>query len=276
LGEKVGWHVGFGSAAVGMVLGLTGYLVLGPRLLGQLGMHPERAAAVENEKKPLTRDERDRLSVLVVFALFAVLFWAAFEQAGGLVNLFTQRNVERHVGSFEVRVTWFQAAQPAFILLLGPLFAALWQRLTRLPGGGPTTAQKMAFGLLAMGIGLVPLLGAARQAEHGLASLYWILGYYLLGTVGELSLSPVGLSAVTRLSPSRLVSRMMGVSLLSIGAGGYLAGYLGGMADRVGIFALYRGLLGALLLASGVFFLLNPMLRRMTHGADEFEPESNR
>ena len=171
-------------------------------------------------------------------------------------------------------MTWFQGAEPAFVVALGPAFAALWTRLAGRPGGGPSTPIKVASGLLWMALGIVPLLAAAHQSRHGLTSLGWILGYYFISTLGELSLSPVALSAVTRFAPQRFLSRMMGVWLVSLGVGSYLAGYLGSLAPRVGLSALYGGVLASLVVAALVLALLSPLLSRMTHGADRFTEQS--
>jgi POT family proton-dependent oligopeptide transporter len=266
LGERMGWHWGFGAAGVGMTLGLILFSTLGPKLLGDVGLSRTASEKRTDTEQSLSREEWQRLAVIAVITLFGVLFWAAFEQAGGLVNLFTQRSVDRHVGGFEIPVTWFQGAEPACVVALGPLFAALWTRLSRRPGGGPSTPVKVASGLLWMALGVVPLIVAAMLARAGAVSLLWILGYYLLSTIGELLLSPVSMSAVTRLAPPRYVSRMMGVFLISLGLGSYLAGHLGSLATHLGMVGLYCGLLAALVLSGVLLLGLSPLLRKWSHG----------
>ena len=269
LGEKIGWHVGFASAGVGMAISLVTYASLAPRLLGDLGLHPAPPPA-SGQSQRLTSVEWQRLAAIGVITLFAALFWAAFEQAGGWVSVFTERKVDRAIFGYTMSTSWFQALEPAFVILLGPVFSALWVRLTRLPRGGPSTFSKVAFGLVAMGLGIVPLVIAARVAANGLASLWFIVGYYLISTIAELALSPVALSAVTRFSPSRLVSLMMGVWFLSMAAGNKLSGPIAIAAEDRGTVPVYSALATALVGTGLLLAVLGPLLRRWTHGADEY------
>jgi POT family proton-dependent oligopeptide transporter len=285
LGEKVGWDWGFGSAGVGMGLGLIVFLVLAKRLLGDIGTKPGAAAATvksdtadakgyrdvpafKEEHAPLTTEERDRIKVILILAVFVIFFWAAFEQAGGLMNLYTDEKVNRFVFGWEIPTTWFQSVNPAFIMLLGPIFAAMWTRLGK-EGKDPSIPVKMGLGLLLLSLGFVLMLGASRQsAAEGKAALMWVVGAYFLHTMGELCLSPVGLSMVTKLAPKRLASLLMGAWFLSNAIANKLAGAIGGYADELGEFKLFGFIVAFTAVAGVVLIAIAAPLRRMMHGAD--------
>ncbi|HSP80446.1 MAG TPA: peptide MFS transporter, partial [Myxococcaceae bacterium] len=241
LGEKFGWHWGFGSAGAGMLLGLISFQLLSNKLLGSVGLAPKKVER-KQEGAPaaaLTREEKDRIIVILVLALFVVFFWAAFEQAGGLMNLYTDAKVDRVVFGWEVPTTWFQSVNPFFILVLGPMFAELWTILGR-KGKDPSSPAKMAIGLLLLSFGFVFMMGASQQSEaQGKAALLWVVAAYFFHTAGELCLSPVGLSMVTKLAPARLVSALMGVWFLANAVANYLAGLIGGYAEKLGEFDLF-------------------------------------
>src|SRR5260370_2227839 len=132
LGETVGWHYGFAAAGVGMGLGIVTFLVLNKRFLGDVGLRPGSPGRPEVARgRPLTREEWHRILVLFTLVLFAVLFWAAFEQAGGLMNLYTKTKLDRYVFGWEIPATWVQAVNPLAIILFGPVFASLWLGLPR-------------------------------------------------------------------------------------------------------------------------------------------------
>jgi POT family proton-dependent oligopeptide transporter len=287
LGEKIGWNVGFASAGVGMGLGLLTFLALGQRLLGDIGKDPAARAKAKaetadakgyreggtfaEEEKPLTREEKDRVVVIVILAVFVVFFWAAFEQAGGLMTLYTDEKVDRLVGSFLIPTTWFQAINPVFILVLAPIVATLWTTLGR-SGKDPSIPVKMGFGMIVLSLGFVLMLGAVKQsAAEGKAALMWVVGAYLLHTMGELCLSPVGLSMVTKLAPKRFASLLMGCWFLSNAIANYLAGVVGGYAEKMGEFNLFATIVAFTAVPGVVLILLGGALRRMMHGADAIQ-----
>lgn len=280
LGERYGWHWGFGSAGVGMLLGLLTYLFFQKRLLGEVGKHPAkkpvpsegkfdqstehyREAALP-ELPPLTRIEKDRIIVIVVLSFFVMFFWAAFEQAGGLMNLYTDEKVDRHLFGWEVPTTWFQSINPFFILLLGPPFAMMWTALGK-RDRDPSTPMKMGLGMILLSLGFVFMLGASRQsAAQGKAALAWVVMAYLFHTMGELCLSPVGLSMVTRMAPARFASLLMGFWFLSSAAANYLAGWIGTFSERLGEFKLF-GVIATVTMITGLVMLAlaRPILRMM-------------
>jgi len=176
----------------------------------------------------LTRIEKERVGVILVLFIASALFWAGFEQAGSSFNLFAERNTVRELGGFEVPAAWFQALGPVFIIALAPVFAWLWVWLGR-RNLDPSIPVKFAFGLLLLAAGFVVMAGAAKVVAGGNQALpTWLITTYLVHTFGELCLSPVGLSSVTKLAPRKLVGQMMGIWFLATSFGNLLAGLVAG------------------------------------------------
>ena len=261
LGETVGWHWGFGSAAVGMLLGLFVYQTLRPRFLGNVGLPPRRegqdrprpeatqsraqAEQMQHElTRPLTRVDWERMAVIMILAVFGIAFWVGFEQAGTSLNVFALEQTDRTVLGYEFPATWYQSANPLFILILGPVFAWLWVWLEK-RGLQPPTPVKFALGLGLLSLGyLVMVLGALQAESAGRAGPHWLLLLYMLHTSGELCLSPVALSMVSRLSPARLTSRMMGLYYLSFFVANLAAGYVAASWAAIaasGAFSVFGG-----------------------------------
>jgi proton-dependent oligopeptide transporter, POT family len=272
LGERVSWHLGFGAAGVGMLLGVLIFVSLNKRMLGIVGLAPKQRAELSPVQKaelarPLNRQDWDRIVVIVVLLFFVTFFWAAFEQAGGLMNLFTDTDVNRVILGWEVPTSWYQILNAVFIVMLGPVFSSLWRRLGE-RGKDPNPAAKMAFGLIFAALGFAVLVVAARQAEGpAKAASFLIVLTYLLHTIGELSLSPVGLSMVTKLAPLRFVSMMMGAWFLANFLGNKLAATIGATADRFGPEAVFSGIAIATSAAGVLLFGVNRILHRKMHGA---------
>jgi len=280
LGEKLGWHWGFGAAGVGMGLGLIAYLWGQNKYLGNVGLSPAQrkalpeAAEAKSTNDKLTKEEKDRIAVILILSLFVIFFWAAFEQAGGLMNLYTDQKVDRNVFGWEVPTTWFQAVNPAIIVMFGPIFAALWVWLGRRQKD-PPTPMKMSFGLLLLSFGFVLMMAASKQSEvAGKAGIYWIIGAYFFHTIGELCLSPVGLSMVTKLAPAKYASLLMGVWFLSSAVANYLAGYIGGFSQQLGEFQLFTSIAVTTSIAGVLLFILARKLKAMMHGAEDTAPEA--
>ncbi len=175
--------------------------------------------------------ERNRLLVIGILFFGSALFWAGFEQAGSSLNLFAERFTDRMLGAFEIPAGWFQSLNPAFIILLAPVYASLWVALAR-RNLEPSTPLKFGLGLITLGLGFAVMLFAARLVVDGNTVLpTWLFFTYLLHTMGELALSPVGLSATTKLAPRRFVGQMMGFWFLSMSMGNLLAGLVAGRFD---------------------------------------------
>jgi proton-dependent oligopeptide transporter, POT family len=255
LGETVGWHWGFGSAAVGMIAGLTFYQIFRPKYLAGIGLppgrrHDDRSSGPAGEQsdagpestapRHLTSIEWQRLAVIVILAFVGnIVFWAAFEQAGSSMNIFAKEETDRTLGGMlegeGFPASWYQSANPLAILLFAPVFSWLWLWLNR-HRANPSTPMKFAFGLYLLGLAFLAMVAAAFEARGpGLASPHWLLITYVVYTWGELCLSPVGLSMVTKLAPARLQSLMMGVWFLSFALSNLLGGFLAAFSTRMDI-----------------------------------------
>jgi proton-dependent oligopeptide transporter, POT family len=183
----------------------------------------------------LSRDERNRVIVIVVLVLACAMFWAGYEQAGSSLNLFAERYTVRDFAGFEIPASWFQSLNPAFIILLAPLYSMLWVRLAK-RHLEPAAPAKFALGLVILGLGFAVMIGAASLVSTGERVLpTWLIFTYLLHTMGELALSPVGLSSITKLAPRRFVGQMMGMWFMCSGLGNILAGLVAGQfrADAI-------------------------------------------
>ncbi len=216
--------------------------------------------------EPLSRIERERIAALAVMALFVVFFWMGFEQAGGTMNLFADQQTDRMIFGWEMPASYFQALNPLLILLLAPLFSALWTRLDR-SRHALSSVAKQGWGMIILGLGFVVLAVADERARQlGVVGPLWLAAVYLLHTIGELCLSPIGLSMVTRLAPARLVSLLMGLWFTAMAAANYLAGTLEQILQGSGL-PLYWFLVGSSIGAGLLLLLLAPVLRRLMRGS---------
>jgi len=224
LAQRVDWHVGFACAGVGMTAGLVQYVVGRHRLRMPVIDPPTEARSAKVERPAgFTPVEWKRMGAIVVFFLVAILFWGAYEQAGSTLALFADRYTRLEVFGFSFPSSWFQSVQPIFVITLAPIFALIW---VRLGDRDPSVPAKLALGVLFMGIAFAVLVpaGAMAQSAGIRVSPWWLVLSYGVSELGELCLYPVGLSAVTKLSPTRILGLMMGVWLLSNAFGNMLAG----------------------------------------------------
>jgi len=279
LGERVGWWLGFGAPGVGMLLGLLMYLWGKDKYLPGIGLPRARekdAAGQVKADAPLTREEKERVAVIFLVAFFVIFFWSAYEQAGASLNIFADRHTDRVVAGFEVPASWFQSVNPLAILLFAPVFAWIWTWLGRW-GKEPATPVKMALGLLLLSSGFLLLVSAGHRVDAGvMVSPLWLVGGYVLHTWGELCLSPIGLSLVTKLAPVKFASLLMGVWFLANAASNKIAGTLSALmpvtdgtapASAFDSFADFFMLFVVASAAAGlILLLLSPMLKRMMHG----------
>jgi POT family proton-dependent oligopeptide transporter len=218
LGEELGWHYGFAAAGVGMTTGLVIYLLAAPAL------PPDAFSKIEPSHRPLRRAEWQAIGAILALMLPVSLFWATYEQQGNTIALWADQHTDRHFFGGEIPVTWFQAFNPFMIFAFTPFIVALWRRQG---AREPATVAKMAIGCFLNAAGYLVMVAAAWQAGPGQASWLWLFCYFVVITVGELYLSPVGLSLVTKVAPARMLSMLMGVWLSTSFIGGFLAGYLG-------------------------------------------------
>ncbi|MFN3595950.1 MAG: peptide MFS transporter [Rubricoccaceae bacterium] len=215
-----------------------------------------------------TDAERRQLYVIGVLFIGAALFWAAFEQAGSSLNLFAEGSTARALGAFTVPASFFQSLNPLFIMAFAPVVAAVWVALAR-RGMDPSSPAKFALGLLLLGLGFVVMIGAAALAARGQqVSPMWLVATYLLHTLGELTLSPVGLSAMTRLAPARVTSLMMGVWFLAASVGNFVAGFIATFYDTVPL-PTFFGIVAAIAIGGAVVLALfvRPMREMMARPA---------
>mgnify|MGYP002778111602 CR=1 FL=1 len=327
LGEKVGWHWGFGAAGVGMLAGLIVFAVTAPKTLRGIGATPSRhpdpavharqtrharlglgvglgllalvvalaatgaitidAQAIGQYTVQITLvmvvaffafvflaggisgEERKRVAVIFVLFLFAIVFWGAFEQAPTSLNLFARDFTDRTIGGWEVPATWFQSINSAFVILLAPVFAGIWTALGRRDRDLSSPA-KFAAGLALAGVGFALMIVAANRvvASGGtlLVSAWWLTGSYFFQTVGELCLSPVGLSSMTKLSPRKYVGQMMGIWFTASALGNLIGGLVGGHVDPEKLELmpqLFTRTTISLVAAAAVLALLAIPIRRM-------------
>jgi POT family proton-dependent oligopeptide transporter len=211
-----------------------------------------------------TREERNRIYGIGVFFLAAALFWSVFEQAGSTLNLFADRNTQNVVLGYTYPSSWFQSMNSLFLIIFAPIFAWLWLRLAR-SRQEPSTPAKFSYGLILVGAGFAILIWAARMAEQGVqVSPMWLTITYLLHTWGELCLSPVGLSAMTKLAPARIAGLMMGVWFLATSVGNFIGGRVSGFYESFALPTLF-GAVGFFAIAAGLllFAFVRPIKRLM-------------
>ena len=266
LGEKVGWRYGFWTAALAMLIGLIMFLALQKKYIANIGNAPKKIAKEDKQaqKTPLTKTEIKKIAVIFILAFFSVFFWTAYEQSGASLNIFayqyTQRNISFFGHSWEVPATWFQSLAPLYIILLAPLFSKLWLFLAK-KGKDPSTPMKFVIGLWLLGLGYGFMVIASMLLGPGVKIGMYFLGLtYLFHVLGELCLSPVGLSMVTKLSPARFVSLLMGVWFLSNALANKLAGTYSSYFGKIDNVYFFGGLLLAPLAAGFVLLLLKKTL----------------
>jgi len=376
LGEVVGWHWGFGSAAVGMLAGLFFYQIFRPKYLKGIGDAPSRterdtASMSEEErgryesdqheqKRPLTSVDWQRIGVILILAFVGnIIFWMAFEQAGSSMNVFAAQATDRTfampesirsflrdqgamtmLGSYFLGAvlfiplvlrlrnmistgflvsslawasaaiglglvgvgiaktvgmvtnmqpleglanmqtfpaTWYQSVNALTIIICAPFFGAMWVWLAK-RRMNPSSPMKFALGLYLLGLSFIAMVVGAEQAKGGLAGPHWLAITYIVYTWGELCLSPVGLSLVTKLAPIRLQSLMMGIWFFTLSLGNLAAGQFARISERVregewtfiieGLPGFYLMLVLLPISVGVLIMLITPILKRMSHGAD--------
>jgi len=278
-----GWHYGFGAAGVGMFVGLIVYLMGQKHLttVGNLVKREKDSLSEDVMRKPLTKIEKDRVIVLLLSFLIVIVFWGAYEQAGGLLNLYANKLTDRNLLGFVIPAAAFQSVNPAYIILFGGLVASFWVK-RRIKGKEESSIFKMAIGNIIMGLGFVLMVGASAQSQVSStgeviakSSMLWLLGAYLLFTIGELCSSPVALSFITKLAPVKYASLMMGIYFAMTGFGNKLAGLLGEAAQQFGDTQIFGGIAGFSVLFGLILLLFIKKLKDLTHGAEEMNhPEA--
>lgn len=220
------------------------------------------------------KTEWSRVGVILVLAVFNIFFWSGFEQAGTTFNIFARDNTQRIIGNWEIPATWFQSVNAIYIVLFAPIFSVLWVKLNKRKLN-PNTPMKFAWGMTLLALGFVIMAIGYSKSTSGdqvlLISPLWLCAVFLLHTFGELCLSPIGLSMVTKLSPPKLVSTMMGVWMGSFAAGNFVASQMKAISLRLEdvlgteiqvfwLIAIQSAIIAVILV------ILSPWLKRMMHG----------
>lgn len=275
VGEVYGWHYGFGLAGIGMLLGQIVYMAGQKHLTGVGNLLKDIANQEEKEKfdQPLTRIEIDRIKVLLLSFLIVIVFWGAFEQAGGLMNIYTLEKTNRVIAGMTIPASVFQSLNAAFIILLGTTVAGYWVKRSS-KNKEASSLFKMAVGTMIMGLGFLFMTGAAAQFEaNGSSAMYWLVFAYLFHTIGELCASPVALSFITKLAPVKYGSIMMGTYFAMTGFGNKLAGLLGESASELGEYVIFTGIAIFCVIFGLLILSLLKKLKKLTHGAEDNETE---
>ncbi len=279
-GSFTDFRYGFFAAGCGMLLGQIVYNVFGNKYLGDVGVEPEvkkkkREAVPGAPKVPLTAEEKSRMAVIFIIVSFTTFFWAGFEQAGSSLNLYTNDFINRSVGSFEIPTAWFQSFNPLLIVLLAPVFSILWIQLAN-RGKEPSTPVKMGLGMILLGAGYLFMVGAGFERGSTLstevtdvavkASLFWLCMAYLFHTLGELCISPVGLSMITKLAPVQFASLLMGVWFMSNFLANVLGGYVAAYVEVLGATQIFGAIAGFVIALGFILLAISGRLKRMMHG----------
>jgi POT family proton-dependent oligopeptide transporter len=271
---KTALAVGLGILVIVIVLAAVGILQLNPQAIGQNMTYVLVGVAVLYFAfifigGGLTGDEKKRVGVIFILFAFAAIFWSAFEQAPTSLNLFARDFTDRQLGTFEIPATWFQSVNALFIILLAPVFAALWMRLGKRDFSAPA---KFAMGLLFDGLGFILMIFAANIVVGSGGSIkvspMWLVGSYFFQTIGELCLSPVGLSSMTKLSPRKYVGQMMGIWFLASSVGNLISGLVGGNVDPERLDQMPRLFIvtsAALVLSALLLAALTPVIKKLIH-----------
>ena len=265
LGEEAGWHYGFAAAGVGMLIGLSIYLYAMPLLPPD---ELQKARAAHAETKRLDRNEWRAVIAILVLFVPTTLFWATYEQSGNTIVLWADANTDRALDLFglhtEIPTTWFLAFNPFMIFAFTPFVVALWT-WQAVRGSEPSTVTKMALGCFGVMAAYLIMVLTAFDAGGGKASWLWLFAYFVVLTIGELYLSPVGLSLVTKIAPARILSMMMGVWLATSFVGGFLAGWIGSFWSRMEKPEFFLIVAAIAALAGTIIFACRWLLRGMVN-----------
>ena len=261
LGQKLGWHWGFGAAGVGMILCMIFYWA-GSGLIPRPKALPAKELAAE-EKKPLTKQEWSAVISLAVLCFFNIMFWAIYEQQGNTLQLWADEKTNWWIGNFwEAPSTWFQSMNPIMIIFFTPLLLAFWGWQSK-KGTQPTSITKMGIGCLYCGCAYIFMILAAMAvpgAEKG--SVLWLAATTFIFTVGELYLSPIGMSLVVQVAPKRILSTMMGLWFMSSFFGNYMTGFLGMFYDVMPKTNFFFMLFSLGIITGVIFFILRKPIQK--------------
>lgn len=280
---EYGYKYGFLASAIGMVIGQILFNALGNRFLGDVGKKPVGKPQVSStgvvEKQKLTKVEKNRTAVIFILTAIVIFFWAGFEQAGGALSIYTDKFIDRTVFGWEIPTAWFQSVNPLFIILLAPLVSLLWVKLSNSKRGDLPVPTKMGIGMILLGFGFIVLLFAIMQTGSDdsnitiKANIMFIVFTYLFHTIGELFLSPVGLSFVSKYAPIKFASLLMAVWMASSFVANILAGQLGAVTASMGYFEVFSVIGIAVIVLGLVLIAISKKLVKML-GDDDKEDQN--
>jgi POT family proton-dependent oligopeptide transporter len=271
---KLALAVGLGVLVLVIVLAASGVLQLNPQAIGRNMTYVLVSLAILYFAYVfifggLNREEKKRVFVIAILFFFAAIFWAGFEQAPTSLNLFARDFTQRSYFGFQIPAIWFQVINSVFIVLFAPAFAALWVKLEK-RGSNPSSPLKFSLGLLFAGLGFAVMIPAANTVLGSggtiMVSPMWLTMSYVLQSIGELCLSPVGLSTMTKLSPRKYVGQMMGIWFLATSVGNLIAGLVGGSVDPEKLEqvpTVFIGTTVALVAAAILLAILAPFIKKL-------------
>jgi POT family proton-dependent oligopeptide transporter len=272
LNEKA-YKYGFMTAGFGMMLGLVVYIFGAQKYLGDIGKHAIHKQNIANqvEKVALTKQEKQRIGVIMIVICFVTFFWMGFEQAGGTFNLYAKNYIDRSVFGWVVPTEWFQSINPLLILILGFPISGLWIYLAK-KNRNPSIPVKMGMGMIVLAIGFIFMICAVLQrgGENTdttvKASLIWLVMTYLFHTFGELCVSPIGLSMVSKLAPTRMATLFMGMWFFSIFLANFLAGFMVQFIEKFGTMTIFISIASFVALLGLIILMIRKKLVSMMHG----------
>lgn len=275
-----GFKYGFLAAAIGMAIGQIFFNLLAKKYLFEIGEKPVKETRSKEEVKAANtlsvedkKIERQRIMVIGILTFFVIFFWAGFEQAGSSMTLYTDKFINRNFFGWEIPTTFFQSVNPILIVLLAPIFVWFWSSKF---GKTLSTPVKMSLGMILLGIGFLFMLMATYRVQVETiggkeevvqkAALIWLILTYFFHTIGELCLSPVGLSMITKLAPARLASLLMGVWMLSTFVANIIGGFIASYVERLGAGTIFGSIAVFVIVLGLLMLLVTKRLSKMMHG----------
>jgi proton-dependent oligopeptide transporter, POT family len=267
-----GFKWAFLASSIGMTIGQVIFTTQSKKYLGNVGLKPiQSVTKAENKNKnvPLTKKEKQRTTAILIIACFVVFFWAGFEQAGSSFTLYTKNFIDRDVFGYTIPVSWFQSINPVFIVIFAPILSGLWLKLSKTERGDIKTPTKMGIGMILLGLGFMVLIPAVLHTGSDEANIVvkanvlFIIFTYFLHTMGELFLSPVGLSLVSKVAPIKLASLLMGVWLASTGVANIVAGQLASLTASLGYLEIFAVIGGTAIFLGIILLLISKKLTNM-------------
>lgn len=267
---KWGYLAGFAVAAVAVFVSMGIYWVFAPSVLKEVGKLKKKDASklsASAGKQVLTKEEKDRIRVIFILLFFVTFFWTGFEQAGSSMTIFTEKEIDRNLLGWVIPTAWFQSVNPFLVSVLGFAITAIWLKLHSM-GKNPSTPVKMGLGMIFLGLGFIVMLGAVYQVKTSgaQASMSWIVAAYFLQTIGELMLSPIGLSMITKLAPASMVSMFMGLWFLPTFLAHLMGGFIAGYVEDWGYGVTFAAIAAFVILLGVVVLLIKKKLVYWMHG----------